>query len=69
MKRSPQGLPQADRTSGCPVHPIETNTELGKANKACPPAKPRQDSGHFAAIDQQIIGPLDLGLQPEILQL
>jgi hypothetical protein len=69
MKRSPQGVLQADRTSGCPVHTIETNTELGKTNKAGPPAQPRQDSGQFAAIDQQIIGPLDLGLQPEILQL
>ena len=69
MLSEAQGLRQVDGTSGYPVHPVEAHTQLGVAHPAAAPAQSRQDPSKLAAIDQEIIGPLDLRLQPERLQL
>lgn len=64
-----QGRGQIDRTHRSSIHPVHPKPHLGPAHLISPQPQPRQQASHFAALQKQVVGPLDAGLKAEPLQL
>lgn len=69
MSAPAEGLRQADRPRRTVVHTIDAHPQLGMTHPAAAPAQARQDPSQLAPIEEEIVGPLDLWLEAQGLEL